>query len=270
MNKIQEIENLLKNLFVSNISNLDNGFYKFLNFKQKKIKEFIENLFIKYNNELDDDTKYIIYNYLYKFFSRYYNNGKFDIKNQYIINDDNKNDIIFTWKNKDQYYIKNGLLFHDYNFKIKDYNINFYITSITDNSTLKKIKANRFFVLNDNYLLEYEDNKTLNIYFQYKKLNDDEIENYNIKNEKQHLKQKIINQIISKKILDNIKNKELKLLLSKNYQGKPIILIYLNKFVNNNKKNDKDFFIHKDLKGFLSKQFEFFIKDEILSDILKK
>jgi adenine-specific DNA-methyltransferase len=61
--------------------------------------------------------------------------------------------------------------------------------------------------------------------------------------------------------LKGIKDVALKGFLGQTKNEKPLLLYHLNRFT---AKNTKDYFIHKNLKKFLSEQLDYFIKAEVL------
>lgn len=127
----------------------------------------------------------------------------------------------------------------------------------------KKATKERFFVLDDENPLEQADNKTLIIRFQYRELSEKEIKIYDVEGGSNTSKQEKINQNTYEKILKQINTPELKALLGKDYGNKKSLLLYqISRFT---AKNTKDYFIHKNLKKFLSEQLDYFIKAEVLS-----
>ena len=79
------LKELLKDMFKINYeSDLDFGIYRIMKFKRKQIENFIENNLKSIDNEKIKDLnldqvafKKEIYNDIYEFFSRYYDNGDF-------------------------------------------------------------------------------------------------------------------------------------------------------------------------------------------------
>jgi adenine-specific DNA-methyltransferase len=74
-------------------------------------------------------------------------------------------------------------------------------------------------------------------------------------------KQEKINERSYEEVLKKLKNTELKALLSQDRNGKPLLWYQISRFT---AKNTKDYFIHKNLKKFLSEQLDYFIKAEVL------
>ena len=69
-----------------------------------------------------DALKVAIFNHLYSFFSRYYQEGDFISKRRYSKNQRyaipyNGEEVYLYWANSDQYYVKTAEYFHDYTYK---------------------------------------------------------------------------------------------------------------------------------------------------------
>ncbi|MEO0282110.1 MAG: DNA methyltransferase [candidate division WOR-3 bacterium] len=221
-----------------------------------------------------DEIKLQVFNDLYNFFSRYYEEGDFVPQYRYSIKGHkyaipyNGEEVKLYWANQEQYYTKTGLLFRDYTFKANSFKVIFRITSAEEELGSNKATKERFFVLDDKNPVE-TDNQTLIIRFQYRELTNKEVEDYDIGGGSNTSKQEKINQRSFDQILNKVQDNVLKLELSKDYKNeKPLLLYQLNRF---SAKNTKDYFIHKNLKKFLSEQLDYFIKSEVLSiEILEK
>jgi len=95
-------------LFQTNFSDLDFGIYKMVNFKLREINRFIrKELPVIIDNELKNAQHKIncheIYNFLYKFFSRYYRKGDFVSNSR---NSDVDREVGLYWITRNQYYVK--------------------------------------------------------------------------------------------------------------------------------------------------------------------
>jgi adenine-specific DNA-methyltransferase len=255
-------------------------------FKNSELGKKYENLKAqKEEAEAIDEIKDNVFNDLYNFFSRYYEEGDFVPQYRYSIKKHkyaipyNGEEVKLYWANHDQYYIKTGLLFRDYTFKAENYKIIFRTVSAKEELGSNKATKQRFFILDDENPVEKKDREII-IRFQYRELlegeeileteasatNGEEGDEENKKKSK--IKQENLNQIIKEKIINGIEDINIKNLLSKEYKkdakGNPISLLdyHLNRFT---AKNTKDYFIHKNLKKFLSEQLDYFIKSEVLN-----
>ncbi|MEM5793521.1 MAG: site-specific DNA-methyltransferase [Candidatus Aenigmatarchaeota archaeon] len=232
-------------------------------------KDFLTVKAQKEEVETIEEIKLQVFNDLYNFFSRYYEEGDFIPQYRYSIKKHkyaipyNGEEVKLYWANYDQYYIKTGLLFRDYTFKAGDYRVVFRTVEAREELGSNKATKERFFVLDDTEPVEIG-NGVLIIRFQYRELSKKEVEDYEVENGSNTSKQEKINEKNFEKVLEEVKNKDktLELILKKEYRnGKSLLLYHLNRFT---AKNTKDYFIHKNLKGFLSEQLDYFIKSEVL------
>ncbi len=242
--------------------------------------------------EAIDEIKVSVFNDLYNFFSRYYEEGDFIPQHRYSIKGHkyaipyNGEEVKLYWANADQYYIKTGLLFRDYTFKTDHYKIIFRTVSAKEELGSNKATKQRFFILDDENPIEEKDSEII-IRFQYRELYEGEdilkmyqqkfkdkstnveaeSEEENSNNKGKKIKQENLNVIIKDQIIEKLKNNTIKLLLQKGYKedskGNPVSVLdyHLNRFT---AKNTRDYFIHKNLKKFLSEQLDYFIKAEVL------
>ncbi|AKB72358.1 Type III restriction-modification system methylation subunit [Methanosarcina mazei C16] len=224
-----------------------------------------------------------IFSHIYQFFSRYYEGGDFVSlqrysKQQKYAIPHNGEEVMLHWANKDQYFIKTGKNFQNYTFKDdgKTYTIHFRISNAQVEQSNNK-NGNRFFRLKNKTEFETEDgievlepisydpeNKELTIFFEYRGLKKEEEKEYGTRN----TQDKILD-VTENKILSCITDSGLKAVLTKSIdENKNFLRKHLNRYV---RENNTDYFIHKDLKGFLTRELDFYIKNEIfdLDDILE-
>ena len=209
-----------------------------------------------------------VYSCLYNFFSRYYDEGDFISKRRYkegvyAIPYEGE-EVKLYWANQDQYYIKTSENFKDYTFIADEFSVHFRIVDATteqNNNKESKDKKREFMLFvedEENYpgihTFEYdEEHKELIIRFiydipsnpkaNYNELNYEKISEYIVK-ENPSLMQALLRPI------DNPKDKKYTLLKR-----------HLNAYI---AKNTFDYFIHKDLKEFLTRELDFFIKSEVM------
>jgi len=231
-------------------------------------KEYTELLERKKNIEQIEEIKLQVFNDLFNFFSRYYEEGDFvpqyrysNKKFKYAIPYDGE-EVKLYWANYDQYYTKTGVLFRDYTFKALNYRVIFRIVAAKEELGSKKATKERFFVLDEENPWQRQNNYLL-ICFQYRELEEKEVNAYQVEGGSNSSKQEKINQQNYTTIMEGIKG----IYTAHNMQSEYIkiqetLLYQLNRFT---AKNTKDYFIHKDLKKFLSEQLEFFIKDEVMN-----
>ncbi len=229
-------------------------------------KEFLSIKAQKDEAQAIDEIKSQVFNDLYNFFSRYYEEGDFIPQYRYSIKGHkyaipyNGEEVKLYWANSDQYYIKTGILFRDYTFKAGDYRVIFRVVSAKEELGSNKATKERFFILDNDEPLRIED-KTLIVRFQYRELTEKEVKHYDVEGGSNTAKQEKINQKSYDEIFKEIKDITLKVFLEQPKNEKPLLLYHLNRFT---AKNTKDYFIHKNLKKFLSEQLDYFIKSEVL------
>lgn len=268
LEKIEEKERKIKEDF---------GDYIFTSGKLKEkygetpvVSEYFE---LKKQTEDIDITESVqaqTFNDLYNFFSRYYEDGDFISKRRYSTKNYkyaipyNGEEVKLYWANFDQYYIKTGEVFKDYVFTQKGWRFIFKTTLAEVEAGNVKGKRRYFFLSQDNPI--YIESNTCIINFEYRLLTDKDLIDYPVKTKSGGLKktgitQDEINIILKNKIIDSINLPDPKKFLLEKQEGKTILGKHLYKFT---RKITSDFFIHKDLKRFLEREFDYFIKTEVL------
>jgi adenine-specific DNA-methyltransferase len=229
---------------------------KYLDIKEQK--ELLEKI---------EEIKGQVYNDLYNFFSRFYEDGDFIPQYRYSIKGYkyaipyNGEEVKLYWATADQYYIKTGLLFRDYTFKTEGIKVVFRVVEAKEELGSNKATKERFFVLDDENPIEINESELV-IRFQYRELIDDEVRKYEFgERESISSKQEKINSKIFATIEKFLKNNK-QLEFIKYLIDERKLLYHINRFT---AKNTRDYFIHKNLKKFLSEQLDYFIKSEVLN-----
>ncbi len=204
-----------------------------------------------------------VYSHLISFFSRYYQGGDFMSlrrykKDVYAIPYEGE-EVKLHWANSDQYYIKTSENFKDYSFFIgvgeNKKSVHFKLVDAETEKDNNKADKERRFVLVDEAPVYIEDGE-LYIKFEYKV---DE----NKKDQKVH------NTSTIEKLLPEL-NKEdysdfkglLELSPTEKNKTRTLLEKHLTDYT---AKNSFDYFIHKDLGGFLNRELDFYIKNEVLN-----
>jgi len=253
--KQEKFKKLLKNIFQYSKDkiDLDFGVYRVFKHKEDEIRSFIETKlpeFIEQN--LDRLEPVTIYNHTLEFFERYFQDGDFypipiysTTKNHILRH--NGEEVIFSWANKDQYYIKSIDNFsiykikHDKLYDDSFYNtntqaVNFVINEIDD--TKGNNKSTRIFTLSSKEA-EFLENEGFNIYLDYKNKSADIVE------------------IDENKLFEITQNAKINLTFEETAH-------HLKKFKNIRK---TDFFIHKRLETFLKEELDYYLKTNVLRNI---
>lgn len=216
-----------------------------------------------------------VFSHLLTFFSRYYDNGDFISQRRY------KGDtyaipyageeVMLHWANKDQYYTKSGENFSNYTFKLDDgRSVHFRLVAAdTAKDNRKDNDKERRFVLVEQQTVtrvdeEGEENEEelqpiaeangeLVLSFEYKAMP---------KGSKQDaLVAKAIEAIFQH---EAIKQRWLALMERAPTESNPQRTILEKCLTDYTTKNTADYFIHKDLGGFLKRELDFYIKNEVM------
>jgi adenine-specific DNA-methyltransferase len=214
------------------------------------------------DDDLSDQQEAEIFSHIYQFFSRYYDNGDFMSLRRYSQKEKyaipyNGEEVVLHWANKDQYYIKTGEYFRNYSFKVSEYSVDFRILE-AEGTTSNNKAGSRFFMLASNEP-EYDvENKQLTIFFEYRGLSKNEEKEFGTRNV-----QDSIIKAMKEVITSQIQDAGLKVTLNRIIDAetkKTVLEKHLRAYT---KKNTTDYFIHKDLKGFLIRELDFYIKNEV-------
>ncbi|MBU2623592.1 MAG: site-specific DNA-methyltransferase [Proteobacteria bacterium] len=239
-----------------------------------------------------------VYDHLYRFFERYYNNGDF-ISCRYFTRETsgkaapyaipyNGEEVKLHWANADQYYIKTAEYFNNFTFDLRKakevQNLNkrdLIDIKINDNTEPLivhfriaeaaegehgNIKASetekRYFIIHRENPVEMNNEGELVIHFEYRP--DTE------KSGQENTWREKRNTEAVKTIFDAIKKiagaKEYRRLLetpapTDKDNSRTLLAKYINKYT---ARNTYDYFIHKDLRGFLCRELDFYIKNEVM------
>ena len=219
-----------------------------------KVKELKERIAQCGNSE---ELENEVYSHLTIFFGRYYDGGDFISQRRY------KKDVYaipyegeevkLYWANADQYYIKTAEYFRNYRFAVDgDKFCEFTLREATteQNNNVVQNNMERRFALCEETPVEVVGN-TLYIYFTY--------ELY-----PKATKQKGLIEAAYEAIKEAIPAEFAAVLAprpTESDRSRTLLQKHLNDYV---ARNTFDYFIHKDLGGFLSRELDFYIKNEIL------
>jgi len=216
-----------------------------------------------------------VFTHLLTFFSRYYDKGDFisqrRFKGETYAIPYAGEEVVLHWANKDQYYTKSGENFSNYGFKLDDgRTIRFrLVTADTAKDNRKDNDKERRFVLiephtriltdddGDEYEEELlpvaEENGELVLRFEYKAM-------------PKGSKQEDLVAKAVKTVLDdaNIKAHWLELSNREPTEKNPQRTLLEKCLTNYTTKNTADYFINKDLGGFLRRELDFYIKNEVM------
>lgn len=300
----QRLTDTLRNIFQMDRADLDFGIYRIMNMKRQEMNDFLEKRLLSrvtetlaaagagdaaaLQKELEatikqakdmgiDDPDSLpkvkelrvayqssgspealaneVFSHLTAFFRRYYHQGDFISQRRY------KKDVYaipyegeevkLHWANHDQYYIKTGEHFRNYSFRTDDgRTVSFNLREATTEKDNNKGK-NRFFRLCDEDFIT-EEGGELKIWFTYEPTD---------KKEKQDDLNRAALESITTAIPAAFKTGVLKLVPTDKNKGRTLLEKHLTEYT---ARNTFDYFIHKDLGGFLNRELDFYIKNEIL------
>lgn len=285
-----KLQNKLRELFQLNEPDLDFGFYRVMHAKAKEVNAFlverlpqeIKAAFASSGGESEAD----VYDHLYHFFERYYDKGDFVSLRYLKCETDHAaaayaipyggEEVKLHWANADQYYIKTGENFSHFAFdavrhpeiaKLDEMarmaanvpascKVRFEIVEADegDHGNIKQGK-DRFFILHAAKPCETKDGTTV-VSFEYRE--DPEQSGPSAKWQEKRRAE----------ALDALKGKVPDLLFfdvnggDKKKGMRPLLDVYLKRYF---ARNTADYFIHKDLGGFLRRELDFYIKNEMIA-----
>ena len=207
-----------------------------------------------------DDLQNTVFSRLTQFFSRYYEGGDFVSQRRYKTGSStyaipyNGEEVKLYWANYDQYYIKTSEYFKNYTFKLRDGRRVCFV--LVDASTEQNNNKNtngmerRFDILKNEEgkpVVEEVDGE-LHISFTYELM-------------PKATKQKELNGKAFEALTAAIPSSWNDLLTKEQVTDSSVLL---EKHINSyTAKNSFDYFIHKDLGGFLNRELDFYIKNEV-------
>jgi len=217
-----------------------------------------------------------VFTHLLTFFSRYYDKGDFISRRRYkgdtYAIPYSGEEVVLHWANKDQYYTKSGEYFSNYVFKLSDgRTVRFrLVTADTAKDNRKDNDKERRFVLvepqtrtiTDDEGAEHEEtlvpveevNGELELYFDYKSM------------PKGTRQADLVAEAV-RVILDHpvVANRWSELADRMATEKNPLRSLLEKCLTSYTEKNLADYFIHKDLGGFLRHELDFYIKNEVMN-----
>lgn len=217
-----------------------------------------------------EEQKSEVFNHLYAFFSRYYESGDFIPRRRYGVREAyaipyNGEETFFYWPNKDQHYVKTGETFRDYAFSVDTMAGSCQVRFILAEASLPpgntKGDTRYFFPLPDQVTWGKE-SRTLHIPFYYRLPAGEEIEKRGTNSKFQEA---VLHAALPK-ILEAVPEFTLRSALSEIVEEKDdqTVSLLLRRMRHFCRRNTTDYFIHRDLDGFLKRELEFYLKDQVL------
>ena len=200
-----------------------------------------------------------VFSHLFNFFRRYYQDGDFISLRRYkegvyAIPYEGE-EVKLYWANHDQYYIKSSESFRDYTFKLdsgKRVTLQIAVASTEQNNNKAASGKDRRFVLCAENPLK-EENGELHIRFEYRPSEGRE--------KQSELNEQAIAAILNAQGFEKWTAQLAKTAPTENDSARTVLAKHLAKFT---ARNEFDYFIHKDLGGFLRRELDFYIKNEVM------
>ena len=204
-----------------------------------------------------------VYSQLATFFNRYYDSGDFMSnrrykKDVYAIPYEGE-EVKLHWANADQYYIKTTENFQNYTFKTTDgKTVHFRLRDASTELNNNKVQSDqeRRFAIAEEEVYEVNEDE-LCIFFTYE-LNPKSVKQKDLTEEAVSV---INNKLQTEADLLPFQLGLLSLAPTEKNKTRTLLEKHLNDYVS---KNSFDYFIHKDLGGFLRRELDFYIKNEVL------
>ena len=215
-----------------------------------------------------DALEAAIFNHLYAFFSRYYQDGDFISKRRYSKRHRyaipyNGEEVHLHWANSDQYYVKTGEHFRNYAFKSRSITVEFGLKAAdVEQNNVKGDR--RYFVPCDEAPIWDEESRRLAISFEYRPLTSQEKIAYGKTNQQENIINKAVTEIPGRLKHAGEATAALTAERRIDSDGKSVSF-FEHHMVQYTRRNTSDFFIHKDLKGFLTRELDFYLKNEVLN-----
>ena len=259
--KLEDLRSQVINAFGADVLNADGDLIDATVKERPLVKEYLEAQEQIGSPQTSDQRSDNVFNHLYTFFSRYYDNGDFIPRRRYSQTERyavpyNGEEVYLHWANRDQYYIKSGEHFSEYRVKVGSTTVIFDLKNVDiEKDNVKGVK--RFFLPLSSETTYNAETDEVCIPFEYRPLNDAEKIVY--KGQKQQ--DKII-ETAEKEILTSLKNDYT--IQSKLAQATDEVTLLKKHLRTYTRRNTADFFIHKDLKHFFNRELDIYIKNEVI------
>ncbi|MET0064034.1 MAG: DNA methyltransferase [Candidatus Thiodiazotropha endolucinida] len=236
-----------------------------------------------------------IYDHLWRFFERYYDNGDFLSRRYYARETTGKaapyaipydgREVYLHWANKDQYYIKTSEYLSNFTFnptQSKEYKEQAGELLPDDEQGLDNLKVHcriveategehgniktsegqqRYFIIHAAEPVKLENNELI-VQFQYRpdpeKTGQDNTWKQKRYNQAVETVMKTLGKMPEAKAFFDVLNLPAP---TEKQKDRPLLAKYLTQYT---ARNSMDYFIHKDLGGFLNRELDFYIKNEIM------
>ena len=259
--EIETLEQQIRKAFGDTVLDADGNLINDTFRKTPLVQQYLEQKEKLGSPPTRDQRADAIFNHLWTFFSRYYDNGDFIPRRRYSQTERyavpyNGEEVYLHWANRDQYYVKSGEHFSTYRFTSQGITVTFDLRNVdVEKDNVQGVK--RFFIpLSDETTYSAETDE-IRIPFEYRPLTDAEKRRY--RGQKQQ--EKII-EAAEPEIMRKLTNHYQALSALEQKIGDVTTL--KKHLMTYTRRNTADFFIHKDLEGFLNRELDVYMKNEVM------
>ena len=263
----EKFQHLLRELFQFDCADLDFGIYRVMNYKRDVIETFITDALPRtIADELRsgggrsaDAREAAVYNHLYAFFSRYYQDGDFISKRRYSKRQRyaipyNGEEVYLHWANGDQYYVKSDEHFRDYTFTRDGVSVRFTVRDAeVEQNDVKGDK--RFFLPQYGAVTWDAAAGRVLVPFEYRPLTRREEHAYGRTGQQEAINGAAVTEIPQRLRAAGAAAAAATLTAER------LLEYHLRRYT---RRNASDFFIHKNLRAFLAGELDFYLKNEVL------
>lgn len=256
-NQVRELGNNLGEEMLDADGNLINETYR----ERPLIQQYLEAQEQFGSPQTHSQRADTVFNHLYTIFSRYYEDGDFIPRRRYSQTERyavpyNGEEVYLHWANRDQYYVKSGEHFSTYRFKSQGITVIFDLRDVdVEKDNVKGAK--RFFIPLSSETTYSPETDEICIPFEYRPLTDAEKKRYSGQKQQDKIIDGAEPEIMAR--LTNHYNVLSE--LTHETDGITLLKKHLRTYT---RRNTADFFIHKDLKQFLTRELDTYIKNEVM------
>jgi adenine-specific DNA-methyltransferase len=221
-------------------------------------------------SESAGDVRRDIYNHLYTFFSRYYHDGDFVPKRRYshdhpYVVPYNGEEVHFHWANRDQYYVKAAEHFRDYRYRTRSgISVRFRLRSANVEQNDVKGQKRFFFPEVEDAVWDNE-RRTVELPFDHRPATSGENSELARNRRQEDILERAEASVLealagvpeaAKALLDHREGD------ADDGETQTLFRYHAGRFA---RRRTSDFFIHRDLESFLTREFEYYLRSEVLS-----
>ena len=261
LEELKELEKRVKEAFGDDVLDADGKLIDVTIKTRPLVNQYLEAQERYGSPQSRDQREDTVYNHLYTFFSRYYDNGDFIPRRRYSQTERyaipyNGEEVYLHWANRDQYYVKSGEHFSTYKFKSNGITVTLKLRNIDIEKD--NIQGERRFFMPLSAETRYSpETDEICIPFEYRPLTTEELSLYGNRDQQD----KIINAA-EQEILSCLTNHYNALsVLGHQIDGETALKKHLRNYT---RRNTADFFIHKDLEQFFNRELDVYIKNEVI------